>query len=694
MAKLSSEDLRNVGVVGHADTGKTTLVSSCLFTMGATTRRGRVEDGNTVTDFDEEEVERQISISMAAAHGEWKKHDITFVDTPGYTVFRAEAKAAMRVVDSALLLVDALHGAELMTEKSWEYAREYNVPTVMVINRLDRENAEFAHALESVHDLFGRKVVPIQLPIGEGQEFRGIVDLVRMQAFEYEHDGDGRGKPTEIPEEMQDAVASAHEELVEMVAENNEALMEAYFETGDLDRQQLVEGLHNAVRKRRIVPVVCASAAHGIGIDRVLDACVELLPSPAERPELLGHNEDGEPEWYMADSSAAFSALVFKTLADPFAGHISLMRVFGGTAKADSHVVNVRTGDTERLGNLALPQGKSLEPVQEVIAGQICAVAKLKGTNTNDTLRHKSSNMLIEPVPFPTAAISFAVEPESKGDEEKISNAIARLLEEDPTLQVERDAQTHELLVSGLGQLHVEVTLAKMKRRFGVNAKLHAPTVPYRETIRRPAEAEGRHKKQSGGRGQFAVAKIVVSPLPRGGGFEFVDKIFGGSISQSYRPAVQKGVIESAQRGTLAGYPLVDFKVELTDGKEHAVDSSEMAFKIAGSLAFKEATPKASPVLLEPVMSIEVTVPEESTGDVMGDLNSRRGRVQGMDPRKGRTIIRAEVPLAEILTYAVDLGSMTGGRGTYTMEFTRYDEVPPNVAQRIIQAAKSDDGAD
>lgn len=687
MAKFATEDLRNVGVVGHGDTGKTTLVSACLFTAGAVSRLARVEDGHTTTDFDEEEIARQISIAAATAHCDWKRKQITFLDTPGYAVFRAEAKGALRVADGTIVAVDAVSGPEVMTEKVWEYLQDYKVPAILVINRLDRENSSFERAVESCVDSFGREVVALQLPIGEAHDFTGVIDLLEMKAYTYQRDGDGKGTAGEVPAELQEEAQAAREALVEMVAESNEDLMEAFFEEGDLTYEQLVGGIRDAVHKMQLFPVLSMSSLHNIGTDRVLDACTDLLPSPADRPQLVGHQDD-VPQWTMADSSAPFAAFVFKTMADPFAGHINLMKVFGGTVQADMHVENARTGSDERMSNLSLLQGKNLEPLEEAVAGQICAVTKLKDTGTSDTLRAKGSDLIIEPAVFPQAAISFAVTPQSKGDEEKIGAAIARLLEEDPTLKVERDPSTHELLLSGLGQLHVEVTLAKMKHRFGVSATLKPPTVPYRETIRIRAEAEGRHKKQSGGRGQFGVAKIAVEPLPRGTGFEFEDKIFGGSISQSYRPAVRKGVEEMAARGVLAGFPLVDFKVSLLDGKEHSVDSSEIAFKIAGSLAFKEAVPLAKPILLEPIMKVEINVPDDSMGDVMGDLNSRRGRVQGMDPRKGRQVIHAEVPLAEILSYAIDLNSITGGRATYTMEFARYEEVPPNIAQKVIEDAR------
>ncbi len=687
MAKFASEDLRNVGVIGHDDTGKTTLVSACLYTTGAVNRLGRVEDGHSTTDFDEEEIERQISIQVGLAHGEWKGSLVTLVDTPGYAVFRAETKGAMRVVDGALLTVDSVSGAQVMTEKVWEYMRDLRVPGVVVANRLDRDNASFERTVESCVDAFGREVVALQLPIGEADKFTGVVDLLDMRAYTYTADGDGKGAAGDIPDDMRDAAEAAREALIEMVAESNEELMEIYFEEGGLTSDQLANGVRQAVLGKRLFPVLCMSAARNIGTDRVLDACVRLLPSPLDRQQLLAR-EESEDVWIDADPDAPFAGLVFKTVSDAFAGRINYVKSFTGTTKADATVVNARTGSNERLSNMSSVQGKQLEPITEAVAGQIFAVTKLKDTGTSDTLRDKASKAVVEHVAFPKPAISFALEPESKGDEEKISNAIARLKDEDPTLGVERDPQTHELLLSGIGQLHVEVTLAKMKRRYGVNAKLHPPKVPYRETIRATAEAEGRHKKQSGGRGQFGVAKITVGPLPAGSGFQFEDKIFGGSISQSYRPAVEKGVIEASARGVLAGYPMVDFKVQLTDGKEHAVDSSEMAFKIAGSIAFKEAVPRARPVLLEPIMKLEINVPDDSMGDVMGDLNSRRGRVQGMDPRKNRQIIHAEAPLAELLSYAVELNSLTGGRGTYTMEFSRYDDVPPNVAQKVIDASK------
>jgi elongation factor G len=690
MANVTTADLRNVAVVGHGDTGKTTLVSACLYTSGAVNRMGLVDQGSATTDYDPEEIARQISIQAALAHCNWKGKLLNFIDTPGYSVFRPDTKASVRVADSVALLIDALSGPQVMSDKVWQYAREYETPGFFVVNRLDRENSSFERALAAIQGRFGREAVALQIPIGAEHGFEGVVDLVEMKAFTYQRDGDGKGAAGEIPEELRASAESQREALVEMVAEGDEELMEVFFEEEDLTAEQLVKGIRDAVRRRLLFPVLCCSALHGLGTDRVLQTIANYMPSPAERGETIGKSpKDGSEIPIEVDASAPFAALVFKTVADPYSGRISLMKVFSGTAKADAVMLNPRSGATEKLVNLALVQGKHYEPTPEVIAGQLCAVAKLKDIHTGDTLCDKSRPVIIEPVEFPKPAISFAVEPKSQGDEEKISQALARLVEEDPTIHVDRDSQTHELLVSGLGQLHVEVTIAKLEKRFGVHTTLHPPTVPYRETLRGTAQAEGRHKKQSGGRGQFGVCVIELSPQPSGAGFEFEDKIFGGSIPQNFRPAVEKGVIEAAQRGVLAGYPLVDFKCSLLDGKYHAVDSSEIAFKIAGSLAFKEAAAKARPVLLEPLMDIEITVPDDSLGDVMGNLNSRRGRVQGVEPLGDQQTINAQVPLAEVLTYAPDLNSLTGGRGTYTMEFSRYEDVPAHIAQKVIEELKA-----
>lgn len=691
MAKFSSADLRNVAVVGHGDTGKTTVVSACLYAAGTVNRMGLVEQGSSITDYDEEEIERQISIQAAMAHCTWKDRQITFLDTPGYNVFRPETKAAVQVADSVALVVDAVSGPQVMTDTTWRYGEEQDLATMIVINRLDRENASFGRTVDSLVEHYGREAVPVQIPLGEEHDFEGVVDLLEMKAYRYERDGDGKGEVEVVPDDLKAEADSRREALVEMVAEGDEDLMERFFEEGDLTADELVDGIRQAVRQRLFFPVVCMSALHNIGTDRALETIARFLPSPLERRGFTVVDDEGEESRREVDADGTFAALVFKTVADPYAGRISFLKVFSGSASEDDQVLDSRTGDKERLSNLTLAQGKEYEPVDEVVAGQLCAVAKLKDVRTGDTLCSPSTPVKIRPVDFPKAAISFALKPESKGDEEKISQALARLLEEDPTLEVGRDSQTGELLISGLGQLHVEVTVAKLKRRFGVNATLKPPKVPYRETIRRSAKAEGRHKKQTGGRGQFGVCVIEMSPLPTGSGFEFEDQIFGGAIPQQFRPAVEKGVVEAAQKGILAGYPLVDFKVTLLDGKYHSVDSSEMAFKIAGSLAFKQAAKDAAPVLLEPVMDVEIVVPDDSMGDVMGDLNSRRGRVQGMVPRGTTQVIKAQVPLAEVLQYAPDLNSLTGGRGTYTMEFLQYAEVPANVAQKVIEQARKEE---
>ena len=686
MAKVTTADLRNVAVIGHGDTGKTTLVSACLYTAGAVNRMGLVDQGTATTDFDPEEIERQISIQATLAHCDFGGKHVTFIDTPGYSVFRPDTKASVRVADCFALLVDAVSGPQVMTDKAWQYTRDYNSPGFVVINRLDRENSSHTRTLEAIQTRFGREAVALQIPIGKEHDFHGVVDLVEMKAFSYKHDGDGKADAADIPEDLQATAQSQREALVEMVAEGDEELMEAFFDEGDLTPEQLTRGIRMAVRERLLFPVLCTAALHGIGTDRVLATIAAYLPSPDECDDFTGRDPKDDSEISRPiDPDGAFAALVFKTMADPYAGRISLMKVFSGSANADALMINPRNDTTEKLANLTLVQGKQYEPTDAVVAGQLCAVAKLKDIHTGDTLCDKSVPIIIDPVQFPKPAISFAVEPQTQADEEKISEALARLLEEDPTIAVDRDPQTHELLVSGLGQLHVEVTVAKLERRFGVKTTLKPPTVPYRETLRGTAKAEGRHKKQSGGRGQFGVCTIELSPNGPGEGFKFEDKIFGGSIPQQFRPAVQKGVVEAAARGVLAGFPLEDFTCTLLDGKFHAVDSSEIAFKIAAAIAFKEAAAQARPTLMEPLMDIEISVPDETMGDVMGDLNSRRGRVQGMEPAgTDQQMIKAQVPLAEVLTYAPDLNSLTGGRGTYTMEFSHYDEVPTRIAQKVI----------
>jgi len=693
MKVYDAPSIRNVAVVGHGGCGKTSLVSAMLFDMGAVNRMGRVDDGSTVTDFDPDEIDRRISLQCALAWGEWKKSKVNLLDAPGYANFLSEARAALRVADAALLVVDAVSGVEVQTEKVWGYAADYDIPRLIVVNRMDRERASFLRALESLQRSFGRGVVPLAIPLGEEKGFVGLAELVAEKADVYESDQSGKFKSVDVPPEVQDAARSWREKLVEMVAESNEDLMEAFFNDGTLAQADLVRGLRQAVMAGKIFPVLPASSLRNVGIHPLLDAVVDLLPSPADRGEVAGTDpvKKGEVTRKPAPD-APLSAFVFKTLADPHAGRITLFRVYSGTMKSDTTVHNASRDVAERLGSLELLQGKTQTPVAEIQAGDIGAVAKLKETQTNDTLCDKAHPIVYPPVVFPEPATTFAIEPKTRGDEDKISAALHRLMEEDLVLRVSRDAQTHEMLLSGMGQLHVEVVVGKLRKRFKVEVNLRKPKIPYRETIKAAAEGHGRHKKQTGGHGQFGDCKIRMKPLPRGSDFKFVDDIFGGSIPKNFIPAVEKGIQDARVRGFVAGYPMVDFQVELFDGQYHDVDSSEMSFKIAGSLAYKDAVAKCRPTILEPVMKVEIAVPEEYAGAVMGDLSSRRGRPQGMEPRGSLQVIKAEVPLSEMLSYDAELTSMTGARGSYHMEMSHYDEVPGHLQDKIVAASKAERG--
>ena len=693
MKVYDAPSIRNVALVGHGGCGKTSLASALLFGAGAVNRLGRVEDGTTVTDFDPDEVERKISLQTAVAFAEWKRTKINVLDAPGYANFIAEARTALRVADAAIVVVDAVAGVEVQTEKVWGYAAEGDLARLIVVNRMDRENASFTRALEAVQNAFGRAAVPIAIPVGEEKAFRGVVDLVADRALVWRDDGSGAFETTDVPPAQKDAAAAAHGALVEMVAEGNEALMEEFFEKGTLPREDLVKGLREAVATGRICPVVPASSLYNVGIHPILDAIVDLLPSPADRGETKGKDPaTGEDATRPPSVDAPLSAFVFKTVVDPHAGHISLFRVYSGRFQSDSVVHNVTRDASERLGSLLLLQGKAQTQVSEIQAGDIGAVAKLKDTRTGDTLADKASPIVYPALSFPEPATTFAIEPKTRGDEDKISTALQRLQEEDPVLRVSRDAQTHEMLISGMGQLHVEVIVGRLRKRYKVEVNLKRPKIPYRESIKAAAEGHGRHKKQTGGHGQFGDCKIRMKPLPRGEDFRFVDDIFGGSIPKNFIPAVEKGIQEARLKGFVAGYPMADFQVELYDGQYHDVDSSEMSFKIAGSLAFKDAVAKCRPTLLEPIMSVEIAVPDEYAGAVMGDLSSRRGRPQGMEPRGSVQVIRAEVPLAEMLSYDAELTSMTGGRGSYHMEMDHYDEVPAHLQEKIIAAARAERG--
>jgi elongation factor G len=693
MKVYDAPNIRNVALVGHGGCGKTSLASALLFDAGAVNRLGRVDDGTTVTDFDPDEIERKISLLAAPAFAEWKKSKVNLIDSPWYANFLSEARAALRVVDAALVVVDAVAGVEVQTEKVWAYAEEYGLTRLVVVNRMDRENASFERAFENIQAAFGRAAVPLAVPVGEGKAFRGVVDLVSGKAQVYGDDGSGKFQLTEVPAELQEAVAGWREKLVEMVAESNEELMEEFFEKGTLSQEQLASGLRRAVATGKVFPVMPASSILNVGVHAILDAIVDLLPSPADRGEAKGTDPVTKEEATRKPAAdAPLSAFVFKTLVDPHAGRITLFRVYSGTLKSDSVVHNVTRDAAERAGSLLLLQGKAQTQVPEIQAGDIGAVAKLKDTQTGDTLADKASPIVYAPVVFPEPATTFAIEPKTRGDDDKISTALQRLLEEDPVLRVSRDAQTHEMLLSGMGQLHIEVVVARLRKRYKVEVNLKRPKIPYRETIKGSAEAHGRHKKQTGGHGQFGDCRIRLKPLPRGSDFKFVDDIFGGSIPRNFIPAVEKGIQEARLKGFLAGYPLVDFQVELYDGQYHDVDSSEMSFKIAGSLALKDGIPKCRPTILEPIMRVEIAVPDEYAGAVMGDLSSRRGRPQGMEPKGSLQVIKAEVPLSEMLSYDGELTSMTGARGSYHMEMDHYDEVPAHLQEKIVAAAKAERG--
>jgi len=695
MKVFDTPDIRNIALIGHGDSGKTSLASALLYNSGAVNRLGKVDDGTSTTDYDDEETDRKISLQTALAHLEWKQKKVNLIDTPGYAAFIADAEVAMAVADTALLLVESVSGVQVITERVFGYAERFQTPIMFVLSKLDRDNASFDRTLSAIHERFGRMAVPIQLPIGKEHDFEGVVNLLTMKACLFAKDGSGKMTQGAVPDDLAEKATESRAALVEMVAETDDSLMESFFEAGDLTEAQLLAGLKLAIIQRKIYPVLCSSAALLIGGQPILDALVDLAPSPAEKGDAVGMNPEDESEVSRpVASDQPVSAFIFKTVADPFAGKLSLMRVMSGTLKPDSSVVNVsRERVSERLGNLAILQGKQPTAIGELKAGDLGVIAKLKETQTSDTLADPAHPIVYPPVTFPEPAISYAVEPKSKGDEEKISTALARLMEEDPVLRVRRDARSAELLVSGTGQVHVEVALSKMKRKFGVEAVLHTPKVPYYETIKKKVtDIEGKHKKQSGGRGQFGVCVIDVEPLPHGSGFEFVDKIFGGSIPQNYRPAVEKGIKEAAERGWLAGSPMIDFRVTLTDGKYHNVDSSEMAFKIAGSLAFKEAMHRTKPTILEPIMQVEIVVPEENMGDIMGDLSSRRGKPQGMEAQGHNQIIKAQVPMSEMLDYASTLKSLTSDRGSYTMEMDHYDEVPSQIQQKIIEEHKAAKG--
>ena len=691
MKVYDAASIRNVAVVGHGGSGKTQLVSAMLFDGGAVNRLGRVDEGTTVTDYDEEEIARKHTLGSSVAFVEWNKTKINIIDTPGFANFLSDARAALRVADAALIVVDSVAGVEVQTEKVWGIAEEFGLPRIVVLSRMERERASLERSLESLRTAFGRAIVPVALPLGEEKNFTGVIDLVAMKAYTYQADGSGKFTVGDVPAAQADAAQAARDALVEMVAEADDTLMEKFFEEGTLSQDELISGLKRGVQAGKVFPLLPTSGGANVGVQPLLDAIVAYAPSPAERP-FPAHTKDGESTDVDASETAPYSAFVWKTVADAFAGRITMFRVVSGTLKSDTAVHNFTKDVQERLGHLLVQQGKQQTQVPEVKAGDLGAVAKLKDTLTNDVLADGKSTVVFAPIKFAEPLLSYAIEPKSRGDEDKISTSLARLMEEDPTIRYARDPQTKELLLSGQGQLHIEVTVAKLKRRFGVDVNLKPPRIAYRETIKASTEAHGRHKKQTGGHGQFGDCKIRVEPLPRGSDFAFEDDIFGGAIPRQFVPAVEKGIQEARTRGYLAGFPMVDFKVTVFDGSYHAVDSNELSFKMAGRLAFRDAMSRAHPTILEPVMNVEVYAPSEFAGDLMGELNSRRGRIGGMDSRGSMTVIRAQVPMAEMLTYEQQLTSATGGRGSFQMEYSHYEEVPSHLQSKIIAAAKAEKG--
>jgi elongation factor G len=689
MKTYSTQEIRNLGIVGHGDAGKSSLVAAMLFAAGTGNRLGKVDEGTAPTDFDEEEISRKISLNLGTAYCEYRNTKLNLIDTPGYASFIAHARTALRVTETSVFVVDAVTGVGVQTEKVWEYCNELKRarPRFFVINKLDKERADYGATLNQLRETFSIHCVPFTLPIGSEKGFRGVVDVIRMKAYEF--DANGKAKEVPLPSEGQGYINEAHERLIEAVAESDDTLMEHFFEAGTLPDDEFIGGIKKAILSGVLMPVFAASATSLIGITTMLDMVVDYAPFPSDLGAVKAHTspdpDAAEVEREESDSAGA-AAYVFRTLSENF-GKITIMKVFSGVIKSDATLHNMRTGQAERLGPLHVIQGKNVEKIAEAHAGDIVAVLKLKDTTTGDTLCDKAAPIYFDPVGYPEPAINFAIEPKSRADEDKLSGAIHRLLEEDPLLRYHRNDETKEFELGGSSQQHIETVVAKLKNRYHVEVTLHQPKVPYRETIKARVEVQGRHKKQTGGRGQFGDCKCIFEPLPRGGGFEFKDKIFGGAIPQQWRPAVEKGIRDASVRGALAGYPLVDFKVELIDGSYHTVDSDDHSFQMAGRKAFKLMIEKAQPVLLEPIMHVEVVVPQECAGDIMGDLNSRRGRIQGMDAKGNNQVIKAQVPMSEMLTYPQTLNSITSARGSYHMEFSHYDEVPTHLSQKIVQQA-------
>lgn len=686
MSNFDIEKIRNIAVIAHGGAGKTSLVEAMLVDAKAINRAGTIEDGNTVTDFEEEEINRKITLSSALAFCEYNGYRINIIDTPGYINFIEDTKGCLSVADGAIVIVSALSGVKAETEKIWKFACEYEIPRIVFVNKMDRENANFDRAISDIEESYNSTATPLNIPMGSGDDFVGVIDIIRMKAVRYK---DGSSSEEEIPDDYKSSADEYHKKLVEKIAESDDALLERYLEGGELTKEEIIKGIVESSLTRRFIPVVCGSAIKGIGIQQLFDAIQLCLPSPVKKAGITpikGRDPKNDEEVSREPvESSPLSAKVFKTIADPFTGKLTYFRVFSGVMKADSNVYNPTSDTKEKIGNLFYLLGNKQFPTQSAGPGEIAVVAKLKNTVTGDTLCDPGSQILFDPIKFSEPMISYAIEPKNRGDEEKVSTGLHKMLEEDPTLKFTRDSETKEMLLSGMGQVHLEVVLEKLKRKFGAEVVMNTPKIAYKETIKKSADARGKYKKQSGGRGQFGDCTVKFEPLPKGGGFEFVNNIVGGVIPRQYIPAVEKGIVEAMREGVLAGYPTVDIRATVHDGSYHSVDSSEMAFKIAGSFAFKQAVKEARPVLLEPIIKVEVIIPEEFLGNVLGDMNSRRGRVQGVEPQAGgNQKIDALVPMAEMLIYANQLNAITSGRGIYTIEFSHYEEVPAHITQKII----------
>jgi elongation factor G len=695
MTKYDINKVRNIALVGHGDSGKTSLTETMLFDSKMITRLGDIAQGNTTTDYDPREIKREITINSSLAYLNWKNYTINILDTPGYLDFITDTKSSLRVVDNAIVVVCGVSGVEVQTEKVWNFAEEYKLPRVIFINKMDRERADFFRVKEMINKFFGSSIVPVQLPIGKEESFKGVVDLIKMKAIIYKKSGESKSvfEEQEIPQDIKEQAETYQKALTEAVAEFDDEILMKYLDGETLTNKEIATCLKQGIKEQKIIPLLCGSATMNLGIESLLDFVCEYLPSPADIPDIAAKNVKSSSEELIKNSvDSPFSAFVFKTVADPYVGNLTYFRVYSGKLSEDSNVYNASKNADNKVGRIYKMQGKNQYSIPEICAGDIAAVAKLKNTTTGDTLCDKDNLVLFKKIEYPEPIMLHAISPKSKGDEDKLSTALSKIIDGDPTIKVYRNEDTGETILAGMGESHIDVIIDTMESKFGVAVEKSTPKVGYKETIRKKVKIEGKYKKQSGGRGQYGHCWLEIGPKARGEGFEFEDKIVGGVIPRQYRPAVEKGVVGAMKEGVLAGYPTVDIKATLYDGSYHPVDSSEMAFKVAGSMAFKKGAVQANPVLLEPIMDIEVIVPKEYMGDIIGDLNSKRGKIMGMEESsKGKQSIKAKIPQAETFTYAIDLKSITQGRGTFVLKFSHYEEVPANVTQEIIAQTKKEE---